>query len=63
MRINDTSSLRIIAPGLIEQVWNEAEVLGSVVWLWVHSRHHKEMPLHTLPTMLLPGEFKFEVQF
>ena len=48
-------SLTIIAPRLIQQTWNEAEVLGSVVWLWLHSARHKEMPLHTLPTILMPA--------
>ena len=45
----------VIAPRLIQQNWNEAEVLGSVVWLWLYSKRHKEMPLHTLPTILLPA--------
>ncbi|MGA9618597.1 MAG: toxin-activating lysine-acyltransferase [Serratia proteamaculans] len=33
---------------------NEAEVLGSAVWLWLHSSAHRDAPLHTLPTLLLP---------
>lgn len=48
-------SIAIVAPGLIEQTWNEAEVLGSAVWLWLHSPAHREFPLHTLPTLLLPA--------
>lgn len=47
--------LSIIAPGLIEQTWNEAEVLGSVTWLWMHSKSHHNFPLHTLPVLLLPA--------
>lgn len=47
--------MSIIAPGLIEQTWNEAEVLGSVAWLWMHSASHCNLPLHTLPTLLLPA--------
>lgn len=50
-----TNKLHIIAPGVIEQPCNEAEVLGSVVWLWMHSASHRDMPLHTLPTLLLPA--------
>lgn len=50
-----TPSLSIIAPGLIEQTWNEAEVLGSAVWLWMHSASHRNFPLHTLPVLLLPA--------
>ncbi len=45
----------IIAPGLLEQSWDEAAALGSAVWLWMHSREHREMPLHTLPALLLPA--------
>lgn len=47
--------LSILAPGLIEQPWNEAEVLGSAVWLWMHSAAHRGFPLHTLPVLLLPA--------
>lgn len=51
----DDTQLHIIAPGLIAQTWSEAEVLGSAVWLWLHSPAHRDMPLHTLPTLLLPA--------
>lgn len=47
--------LTIVAPGLIEQTWNEAEVLGGVTWLWMHSKSHHNFPLHTLPVLLLPA--------
>lgn len=45
----------IIAPGLLEQSWNEAAVLGSAIWLWMHSRDHRDAPLHTLSALLLPA--------
>lgn len=51
----NTAPLSIIAPGLIEQTWNEAEVLGSVAWLWMHSASHRNFSLHTLPVLLLPA--------
>lgn len=51
----NATSLSLIAPGLIEQTWNEAEVLGSVAWLWMHSKSHRNFPLHTLPVLLLPA--------
>lgn len=51
----NTPPLSILAPGQIEQPWNEAEVLGGVVWLWMHSASHRGFPLHTLPTLLLPA--------
>jgi len=37
MHFNTANTLDIIAPGLIEQSWSEARVLGSAVWLWMHS--------------------------
>lgn len=55
MNTSDTNKLDIIAPGLIGQTWSEAEVLGSSVWLWMHSSSHRNMPLHTLPALLLPA--------
>ncbi len=35
-------------------VVNEAEVLGAVVWLWMHSERHRLLALHHLNQMLLP---------
>lgn len=34
---------------------SEAETLGAAVWLWMHSPSHRDAPLHTLPTLLLPA--------
>ncbi|MCL2525216.1 MAG: toxin-activating lysine-acyltransferase [Betaproteobacteria bacterium] len=47
--------LSIVAPGLVEQPWNEAEIMGGAVWLWMHSAEHRDFPLHTLPVLLLPA--------
>lgn len=55
MRFAISGALDVIAPGLIEQTWNEAEVMGSAVWLWMHSQSLREMPLHTLSSLLLPA--------
>jgi ACP:hemolysin acyltransferase (hemolysin-activating protein) len=51
MRIGN---LDIKAPLLLGGEQNEAEVLGATVWLWMHSPMHRDAPLHTLPTLLLP---------
>ncbi|MCW8165386.1 toxin-activating lysine-acyltransferase [Verminephrobacter aporrectodeae subsp. tuberculatae] len=51
----DKTPLSLIAPGLIEQTWSEAPVLGSAVWLWMQSTSHRNLPLHTLPVLLLPA--------
>ncbi len=48
-------TLDIIAPGLIDEPWSEAAVFGSATWLWMHSKAHRDAPLHTLPTLLLPA--------
>lgn len=50
-----TTPLRLIAPGLLAQPWSEAEVLGGVTWLWLHSASHRNMPLHVLNALLLPA--------
>ena len=44
----------INAPALSNEPFNEAEVLGSAVWLWMHSDSHRNVPLHLLTTLLLP---------
>jgi cytolysin-activating lysine-acyltransferase len=47
----------VIAPYVLgdEFKFNEAEVLGSAVWLWMHSDMHREVPLHMLSALLLPA--------
>lgn len=55
LEFSKLTKLDIVAPGLIEQTWSEAEVLGSVVWLWMHSPSHRDMPLHALSALLLPA--------
>ena len=45
----------LIAPALTGNPYSEAEALGSAVWLWMHAKQHKEIPLHALPTLLMPA--------
>jgi len=45
----------IVAPHVTGEAFNEAEVLGSVVWLWMHSSSHRDAPLHMLSALLLPA--------
>lgn len=59
----DSNLLKIVAPGLIEQTWNEAEILGGVAWLWMHSNSHRDFPLHALPVLLLPAIKKRQFVF
>lgn len=42
------------APLMLGGDRSEAEVLGAAVWLWMHSPQHRDFPLYTLPTVLLP---------
>ena len=42
------------APLLLGGERSEAEVFGAAVWLWMHSPQHRDLPLHALPTVLLP---------
>lgn len=45
----------IIAPTVLGGEFNEAEVFGSAVWLWMHSASHRNAPLHMLSALLLPA--------
>jgi cytolysin-activating lysine-acyltransferase len=45
----------IVAPRLVDCDFNEATVFGSAAWLWLHSERHRNIPLHTLSTLLLPA--------
>jgi len=47
--------LDVIAPGLLEEPCDEAQVMGSAVWLLMHSDSHREMPLYGLSALLLPA--------
>lgn len=52
MQIDDFD---ILAPGLSPQPWSQAQALGCATWLWMHSASHRDAPLHTLPTLLMPA--------
>jgi cytolysin-activating lysine-acyltransferase len=47
--------LDIVSPGYRDEPWSEAEAFGSAVWLWMHSKAHRDAPLHTLNALLLPA--------
>lgn len=48
-------NLDIIAPLLGPALWAEASVMGAAAWLWMHSKAHRNAPLHTLSRVLLPA--------
>ncbi|MDB5797015.1 MAG: hemolysin activating-like protein [Paucimonas sp.] len=47
------SQLDIIAPGMTARTWNEAEVVGAAVWLWMQSPAHQGLALQALSARLL----------
>jgi len=51
----NASRFEILAPRLIDGDFNEATAFGSASWLWLHSERHRNIPLHTLATLLLPA--------
>lgn len=49
------SGVTILAPGLLEQSWSEADAIGTAIWLWMHSAAHRDLPLHALNVLLMPA--------
>ena len=54
MRYDGLDIITPLAPGEDSNL-NDAEVLGSAVWLWMHSELHRNAPLHLLSAQLLPA--------
>ncbi|KIH84135.1 toxin-activating lysine-acyltransferase [Pseudomonas batumici] len=48
-------TLEVLTPEWADSPIDEAQVLGSAVWLWMHSTNHQDAPLHSLSTLLLPA--------
>jgi len=48
-------NFHLIAPSYLPTNISEAEILGTAVWLWMHSTMHQDAPLHALSTDLLPA--------
>jgi cytolysin-activating lysine-acyltransferase len=55
MRFASAPGLDVIAPGLLQQEWREAEIFGAATWLWMHASTRRETPLKWLSTLLLPA--------
>ena len=47
--------LDLVAPGMTARNWNEAEVLGAGAWLCTHSSMHRDLPLQTISSQMLPA--------
>ncbi|MCK4743159.1 MAG: toxin-activating lysine-acyltransferase [Sulfuriflexus sp.] len=56
----------LLSPSILGGEFNESEVLGSAVWLWMQSDTHKEIGLKDLPFLLLPaiklGQFVLAIE-
>ena len=55
MLMTPAPRFEILAPRLLAGEFNEATAFGSAAWLWLHSARHRNVPLHTLSTLLLPA--------
>lgn len=49
-----TGPYDVHSPMIIGGEISEAEAFGAAVWLWMHSPQHRDLPIHALPTVLLP---------
>lgn len=49
-----TGPYDVHSPMIIGGEMSEAEAFGAAVWLWMHSPQHRDLPIHALPTVLLP---------
>ena len=49
-----TGQITITAPLLGSSDFNETQVFGAVVWLWMQDEHQSNMPLHALSQYLMP---------
>ena len=47
-------SFTITAPALGATTGSDIEAFGSIIWLWMHTPQHRDMPLHALNQVLLP---------
>ncbi len=54
MRCQSAPDFDVIAPGLLQQEWCEAEAFGAATWLWMQAATRRDTPLKWLSTLLLP---------
>lgn len=50
-----SKKLIVAAPSVYELEQSDAEIFGSVVWLWMHAQSQSSMPLSALSYWLLPA--------
>lgn len=54
MQLPSAPDLDLIAPGLLQQEWRDAEAFGAATWLWMQADTRRETPVKWLSTLLLP---------
>jgi len=55
MRIDSNlNNYKIIAPQFRRCENSESDILGMMIWLWLHSGSHRKMQLYLLENLLLP---------
>lgn len=47
--------ITFIAPSLHEENYSTAYILGNIVWLFMQSEQHKNMPLHMMNSQIFPA--------
>jgi len=59
-------ALLLISPCITPTDKSDAELFGAMTWLWMHSKTHRECPLHELQRLLMPalqtGQYVLAVQ-
>ena len=43
----ENQNISFLAPSLFQQHWSTTEVLGSIIWVWMHSPHHQQYTIQT----------------
>jgi cytolysin-activating lysine-acyltransferase len=54
MQFQSAPGIDVIAPGLLQQEWREAEAFGAATWLWMQAATRRDTPVSWLSTLLLP---------
>lgn len=52
--LSPRSTLSLVSPAVNRPAQSEAQVLGAMAWLLMHSPQHRQLPLHMLGTLVLP---------
>jgi cytolysin-activating lysine-acyltransferase len=47
--------IKVICPAIRQPKESEVALFGSIVWLWMHSKIHRTMPLTDLQVALMPA--------